>query len=445
MRSAKVLKMGNKVGIYIGNDYENIFKIKKGNPIELKIQYKNKKFTSICRMNYNIVLRKSFEYKLASKKYIKFEIRRIRHLKRPRNIFHKNKIDMLSLVPLRTSNGYELLATQFKKNREKYLRVWYSHGRGSGRQFEIKRYVDIKSFSTMLGQYQAEGTKKETLVEFTNTLMSEHKDFTESLKSIGIEKIEIFPSTNAYRTVVRYSALAAILLNSMNTVRSALVSEEIKGNLKVIADSYFSKVLIGDGTIDIGKRKVPQVAIKIVDINRKTLIDYKIIMEKLGFKPHINFKRIWVRSSCSLENLIYLYKIEAFRNSNNWNKLIISIKMLLEGRRLNTLYRFSHLRNVKDFTSLNIKNTYSVGLRAANDWIENNVKGGYIQKSEDSRPIKYKLTQKAYDLAGMLEKIEMEFKKIKKNKDSTSLSILLDSFKTRNHPKSALIQGQATY
>lgn len=413
-KTTQVLKMGNKVGIFIGNSYAIRYKIKKGSPVLLFVIYKGKKLIQICRMNSIIVLRKSVLPSLNYGDSIRFSIQNFKNLKRNKKIFCKGQIDLTSLIPLKTVNGYELLTSQFSTCGEKWLRIWYSHKKGSGRQFEVKRYIDIDKFASLLGQYQAEGTKKGTSVEFTNILMTEHKDFIKSLEHMGVTNIKLLKMKNAYRTVVRYSALASIILYSMNTMRKMLIKNEMDYNLYVFANTFFSKVLIGDGTIDIGKRKVPQVSIRIVDCNKTHLQDYKKLMKRLGFHPHINEKYITVKSSCSLENLIYLYNIKAFWNSNNWNKLLIAIRMLLEGRRLNTLYRFLDLRSKEYFTSLDINKSYNVGLRTANHWIGNCIKAGYVKKSSNkSKPIEYMLTQKAIDLASTLEKIENEYVKIK--------------------------------
>ena len=426
-----VLSMGNKKGIFLGMNFETVFGIKKGSIIEIEFKKSDKKCFIISRMNYNIVLRRVAEKELNLKinDKIQLGIRQIYNTARPKSIFSNGLIDLLYFVPV------DIISIEFIKNEEKWLRLWKSHDRGSSRQIEIRRYIGIEPFGRILGQLQAEGTKKPINVEFCNTLMSEHKEFSSVLKLIGVDSILVrYVSKNNYlliKTIVRSSILAAILLNAMNEVRRVLVEKEIDRELKILVNAFFSKVLIGDGTIDINRRKVPNVSIKIVDINKKHLEDYSSIMKKLGFASKIDYKHILVKSSCSFDNLLYLYGIRAFENSNNWNKLLVSIAMVLEGRRLTTYLRFIEFLKLERFDSLYIKKKYNVVLRSANDWLNNKEKEGYVRRVDNRSPVKYVLTSKAVDLANMLISWEKEFDIIKNSSHTNNLLDLRDSLMIR--------------
>jgi hypothetical protein len=294
----------------------------------------------------------------------------------------------------------------------------------------------------LLGQLQAEGTKRDVLVEFANKLLTEHKDFISSLNSLGISRkdISVIKFSTAYKTIVRYSGLASILLNSMNIIRQRLTQDNLDPNLQKLRDAFLSKLLTGDGTLDISRRTYPNVRIKIVDRNIKHLYDYKAILKTSGFKPHVDEKRILVKSVCSFHQLLYLYKIEAFKNTRNWEKLIVAIKLLLGGRRLKTNYRFCDLLDHEKFTSLAIRDKYNVTLRAANDWIENKIKEEYVRIVKNSIPIEYELTEKAIKLATVINQLEERLKEINKIK-TNNMQELMDTLKTKSfQPKRAPTQ-----
>src|SRR3989338_7771584 len=136
---------------------------------------------------------------------------------------------------------------------------------------------------------------------------------------------------------------------------------------------------------------------------------------------------ILVKSSCSFGNLLYLYKIRAFENSNNWNKLLVSIAMVLEGRRLITNLRFIELLKLKRFDSLYIKKKYNVLLRSANDWLNNKEKEVYVERIDNRSPVKYILTQKSRELASTLILWKAEFDKVKNSSHTNNLLDLRDS------------------
>ncbi|MBI2105526.1 hypothetical protein HYT56_01670 [Candidatus Woesearchaeota archaeon] len=107
--------------------------------------------------------------------------------------FKNNKIDLLQLVPKTTSSGFPIQIREFKKNNEIWLHLHYNHPRKP--KLEIKRFIDIKKFGNLLGQYQAEGNKPinsiypKYKVEFKNKIINEHEEFLNSLNELGINDI----------------------------------------------------------------------------------------------------------------------------------------------------------------------------------------------------------------------------------------------------------------
>ena len=87
----------------------------------------------IAKFNYNIIIRKDFVELLNLKEgdKIKVIIKEIKNINRTKELFCNNKIDLLNLIPKKTSCGYEIIVTKIIKNDEEWLRIWYSHDRGS--------------------------------------------------------------------------------------------------------------------------------------------------------------------------------------------------------------------------------------------------------------------------------------------------------------------------
>ncbi len=462
----KILKMGNKLGIYFP---KNISGFKKGELVEIKIMKGNKEKIFLTKFNYNIIIRKQvINYlSLNKREIINMKLNKTNDLKRTNSIFENNKVDLLALIPAHTNKCYKIFVTDFIRNNEKWLRIWYCHERGSGKQLEIKRFIDIDIFGRLLGQLQAEGTKsgRVSRLEFCNQLIKEHIDYITYLTELGIprkllickcdyhpnvkdinKKIRDFESqvgipikyliksegskgSYGFKTYVRNTLLTEIILNSLDILRKKLVKESWDNNLRNLANAFFAKLLTGDGTLDITTKNrqfnFPETRIKITDGNIQYLKDYAKIMKKLGFKPHTNEKYISVRAYAGFDKLLYLYKIKAFQNTANWKKLILLITDNLKGRRLRTSLRFlDFLKSNKAITSQELVKNYNIGLRAANDWLNNKEKEGLLMRI-NTKPLKWELTEKAEELASLLSFHKQEFTSLNANKTNEVSQLLL--------------------
>lgn len=120
---------------------------------------------------------------------------------------------------------------------------------------------------------------------------------------------------------------------------------------------------------------------KIVDQDLNYLKDYCTILRNNGFKTRINEKRISVVSSCSFKGLPYLYRTKAFKNSNNWNKLVVAIALCLRGRRYYTYSRFLELADYEKFGTSVISKGFQMQSNMASDWLNNKVKENLIIKN----------------------------------------------------------------
>lgn len=477
VHNIRIKKMGNRLGIYFAKNDWNSVKHLKGRYVEIELHKGKKSKRFLTKLNQVISLRGVVgnSLKLRPRDKIRVGIQQIKNMKKPKQVFKHDKVDMASLIPAKTSQGYELIVREFEKNEKKWLRVWYCHERGSAEEIEIRRYIHIITFGNLLGQLQAEGTKsveKKRKLEFANRLILEHLDYIRALEKCGISKKKIIASfmlkskkekhkikefeektginikyitesqqmkgNYAFHTYVRSTVLTEIFLNALDLMRKKLISEKWDSNLEKLGNAFIAKLLTGDGTFDIkieGREYgFPTTRIKITDCNLQYLKDYAAIMSKLGFQPKILEEHIAVRAQCSLEKLLYLYSIRAFENTNNWDKLIVLIGLNLEGRRLRTYYRFIDLAEVNDFTSLNIAKRYNVVLRSANEWLKNKEKEGLVQKiSSHPYPAKWKLTEKGRGLAVTLEVWKRDLDKIVGRRESKELRSVLDSLKLKSY------------
>ena len=449
--NVKIYKMGNRVGIYLKRSIRENLNFNKRDCIKVTIIRFEKSVEFLTRFNYNIGLPRAITKKLKLKPEdtLKIKIEKVSNAERPQEIFKGNKIDLLSLVPERTSLEYEIFVDIFKKKNEEWLRIWYSHRRGSGRQLEVKRHVDVLYFGSLLGQMQAEGHKCIKYLIFTNQLITEHRDFISYLNQMGVtnelinvdlyfnsqkydmESLQSFvdkfekatkvkinnirPSkckTFAYRTFVSNTILNEIVLNSMDKMRKIIINGSLDQPLRSFAESFVSKLLTGDGTLDIYvNRNDLKVKVSIVDKSPDYRADYKLILRKLGFMANTLDKYRSVYFSCPLVKLIYLYKIKAFYGSKNWNKLLKAINMIIRRRKGKSYFRLTKLMG-KEFTIRDLSDKYKVSRVAAWDWTRNMKKKGYIKQSgKRSREFLFALTEKGIEIDECILLCKKEFEK----------------------------------
>lgn len=469
--NVKVHKMSNKLGIWFPKFY-----FSKGSLVQIKVIKKDKEKVFLTKFNRLITLRRDIENYLKLKHHdiITIELEETKNLERTNDLFYKDKIDIVYLIPEKTSRGYELIVTSFISDNEEWLRVWYSHERGSGQQLEIRRYVGIATISSLLGQYQAEGTKhKNTLrfsIEFTNKSIPEHQEFVDFLSKLGIPKdafefrftynpnrlsekevinhakrfetiigckVKISQGDSkgiGFRTVIRNTILTEIVLNSLDKIRNFLANESKESkhtlNQRELVNNFLAKLLTGDGTLDVrcNRRDFPELHMKIVDQDLNYLKDYCAILRNNGFKTKINEKRICIISSCSFRGLLHLYRIKAFKNSNNWDKLIVAIALCLRGRRYYTYSRFLELADYEKFGTSVISNGFQMQSNKASDWLNNKVKENLIVKNNYNS---WSLTPEGKKLCETLDVWGKDYANLKNLKGFEDPFALLESLKIK--------------
>jgi len=368
--------------------------------------------------------------------------------KEKRLITKKNKIDLLSLIPKRTRKNAKIYADSFLKEGEEWIRVWNPR---VIKQPELYRYVDLKSFGLLLGQLQAEGVKfqnnKTPFLSFTNVLISEHNDFIKSLKVMGVNdelitvqysfnpkrvsstnienyKIQFTEITGIpvktcvnqkrgyykFRTYVYSSLLTEIILGAMNNVRKILAnSNSLGSDLQNLAENFLAKLLTGDGTLKVYKDKrrgSHNISGKITDKDLDYRNDYARILQKLGFKTRND--DINVHFSCGIKNLIFLYRIKAFKGTRNWDKILRAIEIHCKGRKHGrSLLRLTKLTNFDIFSIKDLYNLFNQPKRTIQSWLFMMNKRGYIRRRENQ--YLYTLTKEGKEIGELLNSWSREF------------------------------------
>lgn len=381
------------------------------------------------------------------------------------------KIDLLEFIPKQTSLGYKIFYELFERDNEQRIKVWYDQKKAKYRPVEIKRFVDQKNLGSLLGQYQAEGAKsfrnnRRMKIVFSNKIIEEHVDFVSSLEEIGISKnamrFQLKDTSNTdietlkklasdfaskigsdpkiysnyckrggygFDTIIRSTILTEIILNLLHNLRKQIVSSI--SNFGYFSNAFFAKLLTGDGSISINTKKVlGNVRIRIYDENKEYLEDYKVIMKNLEFKYiRDDIKHDAVEANCTLDNLLYLYKIKAFKNTNNWNKLLVIIGMYLSGNRVKVKLRLFDWSNIT-FTHTDITKKYFLH---PNDrkWFNNVIKKGYFVKINSECPYKYKLSNKAENFIATINNWRNELSVLKNSKSTEDLQQLWMSIKRK--------------
>lgn len=358
-----VFKVRKKFLLYIPISIKEKLPFSKGEVVKINLYLNNKYFSLITKYNYIITIRKKIAKELGIKERCKIRItlEKFSEIKRPSKMFFENKVDLLYFLPKKSKKGSKISFEELIIGGESFLIVFSMHSRGSSKEILLKRFVEPRIFGGLLGQIQAEGTKSNfNVIEFCNKNLSELKDFIRYMESLNIKKenllvkLDYHPifelkldqilkefihcagiSVNyksvsngrskgySFKIILRNTVLSELILNSLNKTREVLEKKNLQGNLLILAEGYFSKILCGDGTFELTSmnRKKFQARIKIYDGNLKFLKHYLILLSKFGFKPYINEKYFFVRAMCDYSLAKKLVEIRGFNTNKNLERI----------------------------------------------------------------------------------------------------------------------------
>ncbi|MBU4124073.1 MAG: hypothetical protein KKI14_01245, partial [Nanoarchaeota archaeon] len=281
---------------------------------------------------------------------------------------------------------------------------------------------------------------------FTNKLVSEHTEFIENLIHIGIPKniikihcyfnpnkisefnakkyikkllddnmkVKLHPNPHdkkliiGIQTSVDRAILAELLLNAMNKLRNYISTNEmLETSENRFAHHFLAKLLTGDGNFNIRTSGNNIVTCGYIsDCDQSYRNDYKEILKKFKISVANYDKDGRTYFKCNEKNLYFLYRIEAFKGTKNWFKLLraIIIKKKKQYLRLQTL------NNLQVFTIKDIEDSCNISYLAARQWTRYNRKLGFI-KMVDVKDKKYylTLTKEAIGFLNLIDKCRHEF------------------------------------
>ena len=186
----KVTSYKNKLRFTIPIDVIKNIDGKTNDYIKINLKKDNKQFSFYSKIPKKPRSRKILQLKrtipkkiLNSIKIEKGELIDINIIKinnsRSKSLLVEENIDMLSLIPLKTSNENMIMVDSYDKNGEEWLKIWYCSGHGGdAKLIRLKRYIRInKELGELFGLMQAESGKTGRKFTFTNKLISEIKLF----------------------------------------------------------------------------------------------------------------------------------------------------------------------------------------------------------------------------------------------------------------------------
>lgn len=358
-----VSKTGNKFLLYIPKQCKENLNFPKGLIVKLWISYNGNFSSFITRYNEIITIRQAVAKELGIYDNCKIRVifEKFLQPKRSSVLFYKNKLDLLYFLPEKSRKGSDISFEELIIGGESFLNIFSMHNQGSSRKILLKRFIEPNIFGKLLGQIQSEGTKSNfNLVEFCNKNLLELRDFVKFLESLNIQKenlsvkIDYHPIFErklgqiskefigvvgmplnyksvsngnskgySFKIIFRNTVVSELILGSLNRIRDLLENEALKGNLLSLAEGYLSKILCGDGTFEFTSmnRKRFQARIKVYDGNLNFLKHYSLLLNKFGFKAHVNKKYSFVRAMCNYSLAKRLIEIQAFDTNKNFQKI----------------------------------------------------------------------------------------------------------------------------
>jgi len=365
----KVYKMGTKLGIFFNKSLMEATSLIPGDYVKIHVIYNEKQESFLSKFNYLITIRTPLIKKLSLIKddIIKIKIEKVITSERTNNLFKKNKIDLLHLIPSENRLGFKILVNEFNKNNESWLKIWYCFKRGSCKEIEIRRFIDIIKFGKFLGLIQSEGTKENIdVIEFCNKSLGEHLDFLEYLEGIGISRKEVIgkfdyhprikniqkiirnfekitnlkiryivssPTSGGgygFKIIFRSRLFREIVINSLTLIRELVKEKSLDPRISILRNAFFSKLLNGDGNLELIKKnnQKPLLRLKISDGKLEYLKDYQEVMRLYGLNPKISAKYWFVRSYIGSDFVKELINMDAFKNNPNHDKLLSYLNLI---------------------------------------------------------------------------------------------------------------------
>ncbi len=275
-------------------------------------------------------------------------LRQLRSLEdRPLSPFAEGKVDLLYFVPKITSKGYDIIVIEEGRK----IRLWYRTPVNRPDEVVIKRYVPI-SILKLFGYLQAEGGKipkklrqrSGLELNFTNKLVSLHKDAIELAELMGINRklwkiiciynpaipknylkkmqkefiiktklpreVMTFVTSDRVKTLtfkiyINKTSLFEVINKGLWDFRKLL--PQIDDERKKIL--YLRGLIAGDGSIGVARDKSLHVMLKLFEQDKDSANDYLKILNSLGIHGTIRKDR---RSEMYIVNINGNWKVLEF-------------------------------------------------------------------------------------------------------------------------------------
>jgi len=324
---------------------------------------------------------------------------------------------------------------------------------------------DCKALGEFIGQFSAESSKNGKLIDFSNKIISEHANFLENAKTIGL------PPAKRWRAKLQYNPkriskeerehliqrfLLATGISEVHLARlrrgnycfviemwnkpltdrvmmlfwsslNLMAKTELKGELRILAEHFLAKLLAGDGYAKImlagrtttKNRKKRRLRVNIGEGKPRLRRLYKKIIEKLGIKSRIDNKNNILILNINWEILLSLYKMQAFKgHARNRAKLIHAF---LKHPKTRYLYERLSLAKEKPICSRDLIKPIKESKKRRNRlwvilrWIKSKVKEGYlIRTGKKGRYGLFELTDKGRQLLKTVDEAAKELKIIRR-------------------------------
>lgn len=204
-----------------------------------------------------------------------------------------------------------------------------------------------------------------------------------------------------------------IILNSVEIIRKFLSKlKEFDATSRVLACNFLSGLIMGDGTIGLGKdsKNRTNFFIEIKDPDILNLRECKKLFDKLGFNSNLDDSNslprllIW---RCKWDLLVWvLFKNRMLVETPfNWIKLILAITNMQQFKRFNRLVIFK-----RAVTSREISDVFNLDIKATQVWLRMKEKEGLVKRIDfikgwGTNKLIWGLTEKGKEMQKLLIEI----------------------------------------
>jgi hypothetical protein len=400
---------------------------------DFEIKHNEKSINFISKLNKDgrLIIPKE-HYNNIKDGAVSVRVRPLRSLRIPKKHFARSKLDILSLVPKKTSSGFDILSLEENRN----LFLWYFASKGRPNPIRVRRYLDLE-FCRFLGYYRAEGGKARISYRrgrefsFTNTSLDIIQDFIRIFKnftSLDLIKVSITYNPNkkvnlnkisddltkigighhsirfrksdkvheySIRLYITNSLLSELVDNSEKIIRKELVSS---ARLKAVKE-YLSGIIAGDGSVYfwIDKKGSLHSRLQIFEPNKSAIEDFNKMLKLF----EINGRIVKAKSNMYIYTAFLNWKsLLNFFDNNLCPIKIEPIKTAIKKhKRFKTVRHLLYLPNL--FTIEDVMRVTKRDRNYCNTWLRDRKLEGLIKIDQN----RLRLTDSGMNLVKIIKKL----------------------------------------